>query len=81
MQNSGNDIAFNVDLYQSQTLKLSLTVAEMHVFDVSKLASFDAASWQIVVVVRCAVAAVAAFVAAVVVEIISFAHFELAFET
>ena len=53
----------------------------MHVFDVSKLASFDAASWQIVVVVRCAVAAVAAFVAAVVVEIISFAHFELAFET
>ena len=43
MQNSGNDIAFNVDVYQSQTLKLSLTVAEMHVFDVSKLASFDAA--------------------------------------
>ena len=50
----------------------------MHVFDVSKLASFHAATWQIVVVVGCAV--VAAFVAAVV-EIISFAHFELAFET
>ena len=49
----------------------------MHVFDVSKFASFDAATWQIVVVVGCAVAA---FVAAVV-EIISFAHFELAFET
>ena len=47
----------------------------MHVFDASKLA------WQIVVVVSCAVVAVAAFVAAVVIEIISFAHFELAFET
>ena len=46
----------------------------------SKLASFDAATWQIVVVVvvGCAVVAVAAFVAPVV-EIISFAHFELAF--
>ena len=55
----------------------------MHVFDASKLASFDAATWQIVVVVGCAVVAVAvaAFVAAVVIEIISFAHFELAFET
>ena len=52
----------------------------MHVFDASKLASFDAATWQIVVVVSCAVVAVAAFVA-VVIEIISFAHFELAFET
>ena len=52
----------------------------MHVFDVPKIASFDAATWQIVVVVGCAVAAVAAFVAAVV-EIISFAHFEFAFET
>ena len=47
----------------------------------SKLASFDAATWQIVVVVVVVVGcAVAAFVA-VVVEIISFAHFELAFET
>ena len=45
----------------------------------SKLASFDAATWQIVVVVVVG-CAVAAFVAAVV-EIISFAHFELAFET
>ena len=53
----------------------------MHVFDASKLASFDAATWQIVVVAGCAVVAVAAFVAAVVIEIISFAHFELAFET
>ena len=46
----------------------------------SKLASFDAATWQIVVVVvvGCAVVAVAAFLAAVV-ELISFAHFELAF--
>ena len=52
----------------------------MHVFDASKLVSFDALAWQIVVV-GCAVVAVAAFVAAVVVEIISFAHFELAFET
>ena len=51
----------------------------MHVFDASKLASFDAATWQIVV--GCAVVAVAAFVAAVFIEIISFAHFELAFET
>ena len=51
----------------------------MHEFDVSKLASFDAATWQIVVVVVVG-CAVAAFVA-VVVEIISFAHFELAFET
>ena len=51
----------------------------MHVFDASKLVSFDALAWQIVVV-GCAVVAVAAFVAAVV-EIISFAHFELAFET
>ena len=52
----------------------------MHVFDAPKIASFDAATWQIVVAVGCAVAAVAAFVAAVV-EIISFAHFEFAFET
>ena len=51
----------------------------MYVFDGSKLASFDAATWQIVVVGWAGVA-VAAFVAAVV-EIISFAHFELAFET
>ena len=49
-------------------------------FDASKLASSDGATWQIVVVAGCAVVAVAAFVAAVV-EIISFAHFELAFET
>ena len=53
----------------------------MHVFDAPKIASFDAATWQIVVVVGCAVVAVAAFVAAVVIKIILYAQFELAFET
>ena len=51
IRNSDNDIAFNADVYQTQTLNLFQTIAEMYVFDGSKLASLDAARWQIVVVV------------------------------